>query len=159
MPSENWALTTGLTNTSARTTVAHLWPNIGRMGSIPLPTFNDSCPRSKNYRRFLRCNARACSVSHHLTELFLMKKCDLHPLLRQIDGEIVIVPSPSSWRDHRGESCLRSERWITSPQPHGHVKAASQGLPSPTAYSICGLSRSGSSSAKTTRYFGGRRWN
>jgi hypothetical protein len=147
MPSENWGLTTGLTDTSARTSVAHRWPNNGRMGSIPLQSFNDSCPRSKNYRRFLRRSARACSLLHHLTELFLMKKCDRHPLLRQTDGESVIVPSLSSCRDHRGESRLRSERWITSPQPHGHVKAASHGVPSPTAYRICGFNRSGSSSA------------
>jgi hypothetical protein len=107
----------------------------------------------------LERDVRPRLASHHMTAPFLTIKCDLHPLLRQTDGEIVIVPSLSSRRDHRGESLSRSERWITSPQPQGQIKAASQGVPSPIAYRICGLSRSGSSSVNVTRYFGGRRWN
>jgi hypothetical protein len=102
---------------------------------------------------------RARSALHQITTPFLTIKCDLHPLLRQTDGEIVIVPSLSSRRHHRGESCSRSERWIASPQPQGHISAASQGFPSPTAYRTRGFSRSGISSANIARYFGGRRWN
>jgi hypothetical protein len=116
-----------------------------------------SCTQVRDYRRFLEWDARAISASHYLTVPFLTKKCDLHPLLRQTEGEIVMVPSLSSRRDHRGESCSRRERWITSPQPQGHISAASQGVPSPTAYRTWGFSRSGISSVKTARYFGGRR--
>ena len=55
-----------------------------------------SCTQVRDYRRFLEWDARAISASHHLTVPFLTKKCDLHPLLRQTEGEIVMVPDPET---------------------------------------------------------------
>lgn len=78
-------------------------------------------------------------------------KCERQPFVLHTDGVSVGSSCRSKLRDHRGESSRRRLRWITWPQPQGHIIAADQGTSSPNMYSQPAFRLSGSSTACTAR--------